>query len=86
MEMIKVAMRDIDRVDVEEIRRDLDRLRIVPPGSPIGGADQPRIDKYSVTFVFDEHASVAENAERERHTVANRTIGASCEQRIKNVV
>ena len=65
--MIKMAVRNVDGVDVEEVRRHIHCFWEMPPGSPIAGPDQPRIDKQPPAIALDNHARVPKNAKRNRH-------------------
>jgi hypothetical protein len=67
MAMIKMAARNVDGVDVEEIRRHIHCFWEMPPRSPIAGPDQPRIDQKPPAIALDNHARVPKNAKRNRH-------------------
>src|SRR5262245_18606454 len=67
MEMIKMAVSNVDGVDVEKIWCHVDRLREMPPRSPITGSNQPRVNKKPSAIALDNHACVAKNAKRNRH-------------------
>ena len=73
MEVIEVAVRNVDRVDFEEFRRDFDRRREMPPGSPVARTDHPGINEKPPAIALDEHACMAKNPKRKRHRGANGT-------------